>query len=272
MEHKYYPEIDGLRAIAVLAVLIGHTGLRQVPGGFIGVDIFFVISGFLISGLIISRIEKEQFSFWNFFARRLRRIAPALLVFLTVNILIASVVFVGEYRDINLKMAAATALSFSNLFIAFGGVPVEMAGRLPLFHTWSLGVEEQFYILLPPFLYFVGKSRSLDFNRAVFAATFLAFFLAVSLAKFWMARDTQYYLLEFRAWELLLGASIERARHIRKPKDKFSSFWGCVGIILILIAALTAKTDSQIPEIWRLLPTIGASPATLFQRDTVNNQ
>lgn len=145
----YRPDIDGLRAIAVLLVLMFHLGLG-VPGGYIGVDVFFVISGFLITGIIKREIEQGKFTFAGFYARRARRILPALLAVLMFSSIAALFILLPSELERYAKSVVATLLSVSNFWFwsqgGYFGAASEMA---PLLHTWTLAVEEQFYVLLP---------------------------------------------------------------------------------------------------------------------------
>ena len=149
---KYRPDIDGLRAVAVVPVVLFHAGLG-FPGGFVGVDVFFVISGFLITSIIAREIEDRDFSILRFYERRIRRILPALFFMLLVTTVAATALLIPVHLDEYGKSLAATALFLSNAyFYSTEGYFTEAAELKPLLHTWSLAVEEQYYIIFPPLL------------------------------------------------------------------------------------------------------------------------
>src|SRR6266478_15429 len=164
---SYRADIDGLRGIAVLLVLAFHLGTSKCSGGFIGVDVFFVISGYLIGSIILSEIDRGKFSLLSFYERRVRRILPALFVTLAVCGMLAYEFFLPAELDQFAKSFLAATLSFSNiLFYHQAGYFEGAAAIKPLLHTWSLGVEEQFYIFLPLFLLALRK-YSLSTRRIV---------------------------------------------------------------------------------------------------------
>jgi peptidoglycan/LPS O-acetylase OafA/YrhL len=201
----YRPDIDGLRAIAVAVIVIFHTGISPLRGGFIGVDIFFVISGFLITRLICLDIERGRFTIAGFYERRLRRIFPALVVGVACVLLAAPfLLFPSELRTTALTAAAAIA-SVANLYLLnSAGYFAADAETQPLLHLWSLGVEEQFYLFFPLALSLLmrwGRKAAL-WGILVLAALSLAFCIAYTFED----RDFAYYFPLTRAWELLLGA------------------------------------------------------------------
>lgn len=204
---KYRPEIDGLRAVAVVPVVLLHAGITGFSGGYVGVDAFFVISGYLITSLIVKEIDAGSFTILGFYERRARRILPALAVVL-IACAIASwyLLFPHEFGLFSLSLLAVSTFSSNVLFWAESGYFDAAAHSRPLLHTWSLAVEEQFYIFFPLLLVFL-KRFSVNWKLAV-----LGVGAAGSLAiAFWCARyapSTGFYLLPSRAWELFLGAII----------------------------------------------------------------
>ncbi len=157
MSEKYRPDIDGLRAIAIVAVVLFHADFPAFGGGFIGVDVFYVISGYLITRIIVDEIDETgSFSFIKFYERRVRRLFPALAVMMAVTSVIAFFVLLPVALENYGKSAVAASLFSANFFFwKTSGYFGPAADRLPLLHTWSLAVEEQFYLLFPPFLIFV---------------------------------------------------------------------------------------------------------------------
>ena len=230
---RYRADIDGLRAIAVIPVLLYHVGVPGFSGGFVGVDIFFVISGYLICGMIDADIRNGSFSLANFYKRRILRILPALFVmFLVTSVLAAIYCLPVELVDYARSLASAVA-SVSNVYFAqTAGYFDAPAETKPLLHTWSLGVEEQFYFAAPLLMLlvhrFLPKRTGLLF--ALVAVVSFAGALAMS------ARNPAFafYLAPFRAWELALGALLS-VEFLPVPE---SAFWrnasGVSGLLLLL--------------------------------------
>lgn len=201
---EYRPEIDGLRAIAVLSVILFHAGLDAVPGGYLGVDIFFVISGYLITSIISTEMEDGRFTFAAFYERRARRILPALVV-----VLLACVPFVlifmlpHEVSEFSKSVIAVCVFASNVFFWAQSGYFDRAAELKPLLHTWSLGIEEQFYLIFPVFL--MGALR---FGRKRAGMLFATIAVASIAYAQWgpQAKETTFYLIPSRLWELLIGA------------------------------------------------------------------
>ncbi|WP_417494737.1 acyltransferase family protein [Maricaulis sp.] len=205
---NYRPDIDGLRAIAVMAVVLFHIDKHWVPGGFIGVDIFFVISGFLITGNITSDIAKGSFSIAGFYQRRIKRIVPALVALLFVTLLVGQAIMLpADFKDLTLS-SVFSALSLANFYFLFSvdtGYFADDSTTIPLLHLWTLGVEEQFYLLWPLVLAAWGSRR---YGRFILIALGIvaaaSFVLAQMVAP--AAPMTAYYMLPMRAGQLLAGA------------------------------------------------------------------
>ena len=229
---RYRPDIDGLRALAVLPVLFYHAGIPGFPGGFVGVDIFFVISGYLICGMIDADIRGGSFSLGNFYKRRILRILPALFVmFLATSILAYLYCLPVELVDYSKSLASAVG-SVSNVYFAgTAGYFDAPAESKPLLHTWSLGVEEQFYLITPLIMllaYRVLPKRA----RMLFAAVALVSFVA-ALAVSMRNATFAFYLTPFRAWELALGALLAIG-FIPAPGSEFGkNACGVIGILLL---------------------------------------
>ncbi|MCB9227994.1 MAG: acyltransferase [Deltaproteobacteria bacterium] len=203
---KYRADIDGIRAIAVLAVVIYHAFPDILPGGFIGVDVFFVISGYLISGIIISEIKEDRFSILNFYDRRIRRIFPALFALVSAVMLMGwlTLIPVIEFRELS-QSVSSVALFLSNMYFWYKTDYFSQAAELkPLLHTWSLAVEEQFYIIWPLFLAFLFRKTG---KKGITAGilSFLLLSLAISLILTKADPSAAFYMAPSRFWELAAG-------------------------------------------------------------------
>ncbi|MCB2088098.1 MAG: acyltransferase family protein [Sphingomonadaceae bacterium] len=203
----YRPEIDGLRAVAVLAVIGFHAGVPGLGGGYLGVDIFFVISGYLIMRVVLTEQEAGKFSLPHFWMRRVRRILPALLLTLALTLPIAWLVMLpGQLQDYGQSLTASALMGNNVLLWLTGGYWAQPGQFKPLLHTWSLGVEEQFYLLFPPLMLILARG-----GRRVLAIGLALLGLAsLTLAQYWSGVDESaaFLLLPARIWELLAGALV----------------------------------------------------------------
>lgn len=197
-------EIDGLRAVAVLSVIFFHAGVRGFEGGFVGVDIFLVISGYLITGTILSDLTTGNFSFERFFERRARRILPALYFVLMICIPVAWILLSPKDLEQFSKSILATSLFFSNLFFCRSDGYFENSAELkPLLHTWSLAVEEQFYILFPFLMVVIWRFAKKRMFFVVSLVSFTSLMTAQLGTVHWP--KTNFFLLPTRIWELGIG-------------------------------------------------------------------
>ncbi len=254
---KYRPDIDGLRAIAVLPIVLFHFRVKGFDGGFVGVDIFFVISGFLITSIIKSEIEQNKFTFKNFYLRRAKRIIPA---FLPVLILLSVYGFFKLLPDkliLLSKSIISTILFVSNFFFLseldyFG----PDAHDLHLLHMWSLSIEEQFYLLFPIFLLLISK-----FKKRVITFTTVFIFVLSLIASIMLInynRQLTFYILPTRAWELLLGAIIVLIPGLISKKKNISLAYVTIGLGLILYSIFTYNSEILFPGFTAVPPTVGA--------------
>jgi len=270
----YRSDVDGLRALAVLAVLVFHADPTLLPGGFAGVDVFFVISGYLISGIVSRECETGRFSFARFYARRARRLFPALIIVLVTTLLLGWLILLpDEFRTLGADTTAGAAFSsnllqYEDITVYFG-----IASR-PLLHLWSLGVEEQFYFVWPVLIYAtlsVGGRRFLYIAAAATAVSFLANVAVVSF-------DPQgaFFLPWNRLWELSLGGVIASLElHPWQPpaaivnlgkapavsgllSHRRTIYWTC-GASLLLASFLLIRGTWEVPGFWALAPAIGAA-------------
>jgi peptidoglycan/LPS O-acetylase OafA/YrhL len=254
---RYRPDIDGLRAVAVLLVVNFHAFPEATPGGFIGVDIFFVISGFLITGIVTRELDSARFSLLRFYDRRIRRIFPALLVVL-VEVLALGYLWLlpGPYARLSADVFASAAFTANiALLLQSGYFDVESARR-PLLHLWSLGIEEQFYLVWPPILMLAARFRIRPLGVA--AAIGLASF-ALNVALVGENPVATFYLPFTRAWELLAGGALACASD-RIPQHRSASNWRAgLGLALIVIAAALLDPHRAFPGWWAVLPVAGGA-------------
>lgn len=204
---SYRADIDGLRAVAVLSVVLYHFGIGELRGGFVGVDVFFVISGYLITGIVYSELVRGNFSLAQFYVRRARRIFPALFVVLILTMIAGSYVLLpSDLARLGLS-SAATVLFVSNLqYFRESGYFDASSEFNPLLHTWSLGVEEQFYFALPVLLMLAWRSIPHSVGSALTACTVISFVACLMVQAF--SAKAAFFLSPFRAWELLLGSML----------------------------------------------------------------
>jgi len=234
---EYRPSIDGLRAVAVLAVFVFHLNHRWLPGGFFGVDIFFVISGYLITGVILRDAERERFRFGRFYQRRIARLLPAFVVVAVATLVGAASIYSPQDLASTGATLSAAAASVANLkFLLQGNYFALSPDSQPFLHCWSLSVEEQFYLLFPAALLVLRRRPRALFG--LFAVSFLCY-----LALYRGRPEWAFYLLPARAWELLAGSMIAgwKGRSFRLPH---------VGLVLIGISFVAGD--------YVVLPVMGA--------------
>jgi peptidoglycan/LPS O-acetylase OafA/YrhL len=264
---SYRPDVDGLRAIAVLCVIGFHAFPDRVAGGFIGVDIFFVISGFLISGIILGELRRGRFNYLQFYKRRIRRIFPALLVVMSTALLVGWFLLLpDDFKQLARETAASAAFGANLLFWSESGYFDGNAASKPLLHLWSLGVEEQFYLAWPLILAaLVRRSRRLV---SLVAGLMLASF-ALNIAFVHTHPSASFYLPITRFWELLTGGLLACAAYenpmslfgrsigslTAKPVTRETCGW--LGLALIGASLWLLKPSSAFPGWWAVLPVIG---------------
>jgi peptidoglycan/LPS O-acetylase OafA/YrhL len=256
-ELRYRPDIDGLRAVAVLSVLACHVEIWRLAGGFVGVDVFFVISGYLISSIVFAEIAASRFSILAFYERRIRRIFPALFGMLFVFSIFATIYLLPvELVNYSKSLLAATASSSNFYFWQHSGY-FDSPTSNPLLHTWSLAVEEQFYILFPIFLVLIRKFSPKRLRISV-VLLFIAS-LAISVIAVRLNRDTAFYMPYTRAWELLLGTMLSL-----KLLPDLRSAWlrnlaSGLGAGMILYSVLRYSAATVFPGLSALVPCVGCA-------------
>jgi peptidoglycan/LPS O-acetylase OafA/YrhL len=257
---KHFTHIDGLRAIAVLAVVFNHLGVHWLPGGFVGVDIFFVISGFVITYGIKDRLVKGEFSLLDFYDRRVRRIFPAMLIIVGLSLVYGYFALPsGDYASLG-NSAFSSALFFANVYFMHNtGYFDASAHAMPLLHLWSLAVEEQFYIAWPIVAWLLWKMT--EFKGIVFASI-LGILLSTSLLACLFVTlhepKAAFFLPYYRAWEFLLGTALAVGYSRLNLTGFLSAMLGVIGFFCMTYALLFITEDDAFPGIYALLPVIGA--------------
>lgn len=253
----YRPEIDGLRAIAVLSVLIYHAFPEWLPSGFIGVDIFFVISGYLITSILIKEITSGKFQFATFYERRIRRLLPPLLPVLAVTAILCSVLLSEvAFKDFS-RSLKSVAIFLSNWHFLSSISYFDAPGSItPLLHTWSLAVEEQFYFFFPVILIIAIKLREQLVVPLILMLLMLSFTYSVFLLNAGN-QDAAFYNSAARFWELSVGSLIAALPRV-SISGRIATILEATGIALILCALLTFSHETVFPGPSALLPTVGA--------------
>jgi peptidoglycan/LPS O-acetylase OafA/YrhL len=277
---KYRPDIDGLRAIAVLAVVIFHAFPSSIQGGFIGVDIFFVISGYLISSILFENLEHQTFGFWQFYEKRIVRIFPALIVVLLFSYGIGwFVLFADEYQQLGKHIAGGASFISNFIFWQEVGYFDNAAATKPLLHLWSLGIEEQFYIIWPLLLWLFSK-RSLHLLILSSAIALASFALNLVLNSTNPIAD--FYSPLTRFWELMAGCLLAWFTLYRPTllftKHSYTSLASIAGLVLLAFGFFIIHEDQSFPGYWALVPVIGsvlmiaAGPQALINRTLLSNR
>ena len=262
----YRPDIDGLRAVAVVAVVLYHAHLGPFTGGFVGVDVFFVISGYLIVGLVLDDIEHARFSIPAFYERRMRRLFPALFVLLAVCCVAGYFLFLPlEFEKFGRSVVATTVYVSNFLFWSEAGYFDSPPELKPLLHTWSLAVEEQFYLMFPAFLLAITKYRKHWLNGAMLAIAIASF--AISATSLVKHPDTAFYLPHTRMWELTIGALLVSTRLPRAASPRTRAGLAALGLALIAAAAMLYSSHTPFPGPAALLPCLGAAIVIHTGRD-----
>jgi peptidoglycan/LPS O-acetylase OafA/YrhL len=257
---KYRAEIDGLRAIAVLPVMFFHAGFEFFSGGFVGVDIFFVISGYLIATLIISELEIGKFNLTQFYERRARRILPALFFVMLACLPFAfSWLSPSELKDFGQSLVAVSTFSSNILFWLESGYFEGTAELKPLLHTWSLAVEEQFYIFFPLFMILLWKVG----QRWLLVFLMIIFLISLSGAQWgaYSLPSLTFYSLFSRGWELILGIFIAfyfKNFHFLKSQA-LNQILSILGLVMIVYSIISFDERTPFPSLYALVPTLGTS-------------
>jgi peptidoglycan/LPS O-acetylase OafA/YrhL len=280
--HQYRSDIDGLRAFAVLSVVLFHAFPEFITGGFIGVDVFFVISGFLISTIIFEKLEQGSFTFADFYARRIRRIFPSLILVLVTSFILGwCILFVSEYKQLGKHIAGGAGFIANFILWSESSYFDNLADTKPLLHLWSLGIEEQFYIIWPPILWAAWRLR-LHILPIIFAIAITSF--AWNLYSISIDPVATFYSPLTRFWELLIGSllayvTVFKAKYPKLVVSSVSqaNIYSWIGCGLFITGLLLINKESGFPGAWALLPTLGAAfmikagPTAWFNRVVLGN-
>jgi peptidoglycan/LPS O-acetylase OafA/YrhL len=276
---KYRAEIDGLRALAVLPVILFHAGFEWFSGGFVGVDVFFVISGYLITTIIISEMAEGKFSIVNFYERRARRILPALFFVMIACLPFAWLLLTPyDLKDFGQSLVAVSTFSSNILFWLESGYFDTAAELKPLLHTWSLAVEEQYYILFPIFLMLTWR-LGIKWVLILLSIVFLiSLGLAVWATQYGFNQKTisgAFFLLPTRVWELLIGvfAAFYLKHNTHLQSHAINQVLSLLGFFMVIYSIFAFDKTIPFPSLYALIPTIGtgllilcAVPKTLVHK------
>jgi len=268
MNFEYRKEIDGLRGLAVLAVVFFHADFKIFNGGYVGVDIFFVISGYLITTIILHDLKNKKFSIIYFYERRIRRILPALLFLILILSFVSFIFLTWSQLSSFYNSIKATLLFYSNFYF-WKNTPyfTTDAELQPLLHTWSLSIEEQFYIFFPIILIILNKYIKKQILLFIFFSFLLSFLIC-----YWASLNTgnnfNFYFTLSRLWELAIGSLV--AYYLFKKKkisDIFCQIFSFIGFIFIIYSIFFFNKQTLFPGLSTLLPTIGTSLIIIFAND-----
>jgi peptidoglycan/LPS O-acetylase OafA/YrhL len=263
---RYRPDIDGLRAVAVLAVVLYHFNVFSfaTKAGFVGVDIFFVISGYLITQIIVSEIHSER---WlsRFYIRRVRRIFPALVLVMFVVFILASLIMLPyEFKEFGREVVGGGSFSSNIVYFLQSGYFDQSSQQKPLLHLWSLAIEEQFYLFWPILIWSISKLRwNLAISLSVLAAGSFVYSQLLSLTN----QDLSFFSPVARAWELSLGGVLAIYKN-GKPMAG-NKYFSNLGALILFICFLVIDNQNSWPSIYTILPVLG-SLLILFDSSAVS--
>lgn len=257
---RYRQDIDGLRALAIIPVVLFHADLSTFSGGFVGVDIFFVISGYLITNILLRDIKNDSFSILKFYERRIRRIIPALFVVLAATQLAGFFLLLPHDNSV-LAQSSLSALFFgSNFFFwhSSSGYFAPTSETYPLLHTWSLSIEEQFYLFFPILFFFLLRKSQTIALGVISLLSILSLFACIILTE--IHQITAFYQLPTRAWELGTGSILAAINWKHVPRSKWlSELLGILGLVLIILSIFLFDEHTSFPGSAALVPVLGAA-------------
>lgn len=254
----YRPDIDGLRAIAILTVLLFHCGFRTFSGGFVGVDVFFVISGYLITSLILTDLRKGTFSFANFYGRRIRRLLPALLVTVLLSLLVAPLILSPKDFVDAAKSGGLATVSLSNFYFAKSASYFDTSAQSkPFLHMWSLSLEEQFYLFWPATLVFLHRWKR---SWVTPALIIICIPIGIAISQFWITKNPNhaYFLLHTRGFQFLMGAACIWLPRFEIRSNALGNVIGVAGLAMIFVPTVLFSEATPFPGLAAAVPSLGA--------------
>jgi len=261
---RYLPHIDGLRALAIIPVVLYHLYPSLCPGGFAGVDVFFVISGYLITGGIVSDLDNREFSIADFYVRRIKRILPAYLAVIGFVLVFSPLAYSFYHYSTICKTALYSALYSANIYFADIISYFDISARQnPLLHLWSLGVEEQFYLVIPLLLLLLWKIRKqfiLHNLVVLLIASFTCSLMAIGHGSLQFA----FFMLPSRGWELLVGSIISQLRNFNVTRRFYLAALSGLGLILVLIPYGLYRAETPFPGLAAVPSTLGAALLIIY--------
>jgi peptidoglycan/LPS O-acetylase OafA/YrhL len=265
MSIAYRPEIDGLRAVAVVSVMLFHAGSPLFSGGYVGVDVFFVISGYLITSIILADLEGGTFSFARFYERRARRILPALYLVMGVSLPVALLLFFpADLKNFLSSLGSISVFSSNFQFWSESGYFDVDVDLKPMLHTWSLAVEEQYYFLFPIFLVAMVRWKHWPLGIVFLAAGAVSLLLSHWLSA--VAPSANFYLLPTRFWELAIGSGLA-LEGMRSLSARLTKIWrdgiALAGLLAIAFSVFAFDDLTPVPSLYALLPTLGTAAVIL---------
>jgi len=261
MAHHYRPDVDGLRALAVVAVVAFHAAPKLLPAGFLGVDVFFVISGFLISGLVLDQLRAGKFTMSGFYLRRARRILPALLLMLVISSLMALAILMPDEMQDFAKLLIASVSFVPNLALLSETGYFDVGAHMkPLLHMWSLGVEEQFYFIWPFFLMLMAR-RDRPGQTLLMIGVLAVLSFLVHLFIFRDSPESSFYLPFTRFWELMIGAALAAIPAGARPFGESRQLHNAISIVglLLMLGAMMWRGGDELSPFVGVAPTLGAA-------------
>ena len=270
---QYRAEIDGLRALAVIPVVLFHAGINGFSGGFVGVDIFFVISGYLITSIILSEQQKERFTLAGFYERRARRILPALMLVVLLSTLAAWYLLLpSELVDFGKSLASVGVFASNILFWTESDYFAQTSEFIPLLHTWSLAVEEQFYLIFPVFM--IWTVATVKSKRLMILIAVAILSLLFTEWAWRNAPEANFFLAPSRIWELLAGVFcafyLQDSRNYSSVTRQIGSM---VGLLMLIYSIVFFDKTIPFPSVYALVPVLGTVLVILFtDKETVVGQ